>query len=102
VQLDELKAKYDDLTFEQVEGDDAFEEDPVGYCFVIEANIHEKYGSATVMVDDLPRVAFRGSTVGIRKMLCRWAISREHLAYLAYELGRAEMAMRFGKPFMQE
>jgi len=102
VQLDELKAKYDDLTFEKVEPNEAFEEDTVGYCFVIEANVHEKYGSATVMVDDLPRVAFRGDTVGLRKMLTKWAISREHLAYLSYELGRAEMAMRQGVPFMQE
>ena len=100
--IDELKQKYPDLTFEEVAGDESWDEDPVGYCFVIEANLHQKIGRATVMVDDLPRVAFSGDTVGIRKMLVGWDINRDHLAYLAYELGRAEMAMRHGVPFLQE
>jgi hypothetical protein len=99
---DELESKYDDLTFEEVAGDESWNEDPVGYCFVVEANLHEKYGRATVMLDDLPRVAYSGDTGGIRKMLVDWAIDRDHLAYLAYELGRAEMAIRHGVPFMQE
>jgi hypothetical protein len=97
-----LEAKYPDLTFEEVASDESWSEDPVGYCFVIEANLHEKYGRATVMIDDLPRAAFSGDTAAIRKMLARWAIDRDHLAYLAYELGRAEMAVRHGLPFMQE
>jgi hypothetical protein len=99
---EELAAKYPDLTFEEVGADDSWDEDPVGYCFVIEANLHDAYGRATVMIDDLPRVAFSGDTAGIRKMLMRWNINRDHLAYLAYELGRAEMAIRHGLPFMQE
>jgi hypothetical protein len=102
VNLEELTAKYPDLTFEDVGHEGTWEEDPVGYCFVIEANLHEKKGRATVMVDDMPRVAFTGDTVGIRKMLVDWEISREHLAYAAYELGRAEMAIRHGMPFLQE
>ncbi len=102
MKIEEIKAKYDDLTFEEVEPSEDWAEDPVGYCFVIEANLHQKFGRATVMVDDLPRVAYSGSTVGIRKMLVDWAVSRDHLAYLAYELGRAEMAIRHGLPFMQE
>ncbi len=100
--VDELKIKYPDLTFEEVGPDESWDEDGVGYCFVIEANLHEKYGRATVMVEDLPRVAFSGDTAAIRKMLTGWDINRDHLAYLAYELGRAEMAIRNGLPFMQE
>jgi hypothetical protein len=100
--LEELKVRYPDLTFEEVAAEESWQEDPVGYCFVVEANLHEKKGRATVMVDDLPRVAFSGETVGIRKMLVEWEISRDHLAYLAYELGRSEMAIRHGLPFMQE
>ncbi|AMN47927.1 hypothetical protein ACG33_12625 [Steroidobacter denitrificans] len=100
--LDELKAAYPDLTFEEVGSDESWDEDASGFCFVIEANIHAKRGRATVMVDDLPRVAFTGNTVGIRKMLVKWDLSRSHLAYLAYELGRAEMAIRHGLPFQQE
>ena len=99
---EELEAKYPDLSFEEVEPDESWQEDPVGYCFVIEANLHEKKGRATVMLDDLPRTAFTGDTVGIRKMLVDWQINRDHLAYLAYELGRAEMAVRHGLPFLQE
>jgi hypothetical protein len=102
VNLEELKAKYPDLTFEEVGPNGGWAEDPAGFCFVIEANLHEKFGRATVMVDDLPRVAYSGDTVGIRKMLVDWDINRDHLAYLAYELGRAEMAIRHGLPFMQE
>lgn len=100
--LEELKLRYPDLTFEEVEADESWQEDPIGYCFVIEANLHAKQGRATAMVDDLPRVAFSGDTVGLRKMLVEWEISRDHLAYLAYELGRSEMAIRHGLPFMQE
>ncbi len=37
-----------------------------------------------------------------RKMLVNWEINRDHLAYVAYELGRAEMAVRHDAPFMQE
>ena len=100
--LEELKEKYPDLTFEEVGEDESWDEDAVGYCFVIEANLHKKIGRATVMIDDLPRVAFSGDTVGIRKMLATWQLNRDHLAYLAYELGRAEMAMRHGVPYLQE
>ena len=100
--IEELKARYDDLTFEEVGPNEDWKEDSAGYCFVVEANLHQKFGRATVMVDDLPLVAYSGSTVGIRKMLVDWAINRDHLAYLAYELGRAEMAIRHGLPFMQE
>ena len=100
--LEELKVAYPDLTFEEVGTDESWDEDSSGFCFVIEANIHKKKGRATVMVDDLPRVAFTGNTVGIRKMLVKWDLSRSHLAYLAYELGRAEMAIRHGLPFQQE
>ena len=100
--LKDLEAKYPDLTFEEVDREESWEEDPVGYCFVIEANLHEKYGRATVMIDDEPRVALSGDTAGIRKLLVRWDVNRDHLAYLAYELGRAEMAIRHGLPFMQE
>lgn len=101
--LEQLKAKYPDLTFEEVGDDDSWEDDTAaGYCFVIEANIKAKIGSATVMIDDLPRIALRGSTVGIRKMLVDYSINRDHLAYIAYELGRAEMAMRHDLPFVQE
>ena len=102
MKLDELKAVYPDLTFEEVGQDDTWDEDASGFCFVVEANIHAKKGRATVMVDDLPRVAFTGNTVGIRKMLVKWDLSRSHLAYLAYELGRAEMAIRHGLLFQQE
>lgn len=100
--LEALKAKYPDLTFEQVSPDESWDEDDAGYCFVIEANIKEKIGSATVMIDDLPRLALRGDTVGIRKLLVDWSLNRDHLAYIAYELGRSEMAMRHGLPFVQE
>jgi hypothetical protein len=100
--LEQLEAKYPDLTFEEVEADASWDEDPVGYCFVIEANLHDGYGRATVMIDDLPRVALSGDTAGLRKLLVSWGINRDHLAYLAYELGRAEMAIRHGLPFMQE
>ncbi len=100
--LEELKTKFPDLEFVRVEGDESWKEDDAGYCFVIEANIKAKIGSATVMIDDLPRVALRGDTVGIRKMLVDWSINRDHLAYIAYELGRSEMAMRHDLPFVQE
>ena len=100
--LEELKAKYPDLTFEEVGPDESWEEDDAGYCFIVEANIKAKIGSATVMIDDLPRLALRGDTVGIRKMLVDWSINRDHLAYVAYELGRAEMAMRHDLKFVQE
>lgn len=100
--LDELKAAWPDLAFEEVGPDESWDEDASGFCFVIEANIHAKTGRATVMVDDLPRVAFTGSTVGIRKMLVKWDLNRAHLAYLVYELGRAEMAVRHALPFEQE
>jgi hypothetical protein len=102
VNLAELERRYPDLSFEDVGPDDSWQEDPAGYCFVIEANIHRKIGRATVMIGDLPRVAFSGDSVGLRKLLVGWDINRDHLAYLAYELGRAEMAMRHGLPFMQE
>lgn len=98
----DLERQYPDLSFEEVGPDESWQEDPVGYCFVIEANLHRKTGRATVMLDDLPRVAFSGDTAGLRKMLVGWQISRDHLAYLAYELGRAEMAVRHGLPYMQE
>ena len=100
--LEELKTRYPDLTFEEVGPDESWQEDAAGYCFVIEANLHAKFGRATVIVDDLPRVAFSGDTVGLRKLLVGWQINRDHLAYLAYELGRAEMAIRHGLPFIQE
>ncbi len=100
--IEELRAKYPDLTFEEVGPDESWQEDDAGYCFVVEANIKAKIGSATVMIDDLPRVAFRGDTVGSRKMLVDWSMNRDHLAYIAYELGRAEMAMRHDLPFVQE
>ncbi|QDX81610.1 hypothetical protein B9N43_10315 [Denitratisoma sp. DHT3] len=102
MKLEELKTQFPDLTFEEVGPDESWEEDGAGYCFVIEAMIKDKRVRATVMVDDLPRVAFTGDSVGIRKMLVRWAVGRDHLAYLAYELGRAEMAIRHGVPFLQE
>jgi hypothetical protein len=54
------------------------------------------------MVDDEPLVAFSGDTIGLYKMLVSWDVSRQHLAYLAYELGRAEMAVRHGLPYEQE
>jgi len=100
--LEALKEKYPDLTFEQVSPDESWSEDDAGYCFVIEAYIEAKIGSATVMIDDLPRLALRGDTVGIRKLLVDWSLNRDHLAYIAYELGRSEMAMRHGLPFVQE
>ena len=81
---EEIEAKYDDLTFEEVGPDESWQHDDVGYCFVIEANLHEKFGRATLMLDDLPRVAFSGDTVGLRKMLVGWKVNRDHLAYLAY------------------
>jgi hypothetical protein len=102
VNLEDLKTKYPDLTFEEVGSNEDWNEDPVGYCFVVEAIPLRKQGRATVMVDDEPRVAFSGDPVGIRKMLVDWEIDRDHLAYLAYELGRAEMAVRHGLPFTQE
>jgi len=102
VKLDDLKGRYPDLTFEEVDSNEGWREDPVGYCLVVEAMPKHQQVRATVMVDDLPRVAFTGSSVGIRKMLVDWAINRDHLAYLSYELGRAEMAIRHGVPFMQE
>lgn len=100
--LRDLEAKYPDLTFEEIRANEDWSEDPVGYCFVIEADPQRKRTRATVMVDDLPRVAFTGDPVGLRKMLAGWEIGRDHLAYLAYELGRAEMAVRHGLPFLQE
>jgi hypothetical protein len=54
------------------------------------------------MVDDEPLVAWSGDTASIYKMLVSWYVSRQHLAYLAYELGRAEMAVRHGLPYEQE
>jgi len=103
VDLEKLKEKYPDLTFEEVGPDESWQDDAdAGYCFVIEANIKAKIGSATVMIDDLPRLALRGDTVGIRKLLVDWSINRDHLAYIAYELGRSEMAMRHDLRFVQE
>jgi hypothetical protein len=54
------------------------------------------------MVDDEPRVAFTGDPVGLYKMLVGWEISRDHLAYVAFELGRAAMAVRHELPYLQE
>jgi hypothetical protein len=102
VKLEELKEKYPDLTFEEIGPNDAWEEDKAGYCFVIEALPHRKCGRVTVMVDDEPRVALTGDTVGLRKMLVNWGINRDHLAYVAYELGRAETSVRDDKSFLQE
>jgi hypothetical protein len=98
----ELVARYPDLSFEEIDANPDWIEDPIGYCFVIEAIARCGQGRATVMIDDEPRVAFTGDTVGLFKMLAGWEISRDHLAYLAYELGRAEMAVRHGLPYQQE
>lgn len=54
MKLDELKAAYPDLTFEEIGPDESWDEDASGFCFVIEANIHARKGRATAMVDDLP------------------------------------------------
>lgn len=102
MKLEEIKAKYDDLTFEEVGADESWQEDDAGYCFVIEAMVKDQRVRATLMVDDLPRVAFTGDSVGIRKMLVSWELNRDHLAYLAFELGRAEMTIRHGLKFLQE
>ncbi len=102
MKLQELEARYPDLTFEEIAPNPDWSEDTVGYCFVVEAIPHQKLGRVTVMIDDEPRVAFTGSTVGLFKMLASWEISRDHLAYLSYELGRVEMAVRHGLPFLQE
>lgn len=99
---EDLERKYPELTFEVVGPNPAWREDAVGYCFVVEAIPQLKQGRVTVMIDDEPRVAFTGSTVGLYKMLADWAISRDHLAYLAYELGRVEMAVRHNLDFLQE
>ncbi|MBM5811073.1 MAG: hypothetical protein FJ191_03800 [Gammaproteobacteria bacterium] len=98
----ELEQKYPDLTFEEIGPDEGWDEDPVGYCFVIEAVPFRRQVRATAMVDDLPRLALTGDSVGLRKLLVDWDINRDHLAYLAYELGRAEMAVRHDLPFLQE
>ena len=102
MKLQELKHRYPDLTFEEIGPNPDWSEDAVGYCFVIEAIPHQKQGRVTVMIDDEPRVAFSGDTVGLFKMLAAWDISRDHLAYVAYELGRAEMAVRHGVAYQQE
>ena len=99
---DDLEKKYPDLTFEAIGPNADWREDTVGYCFVVEAVPHQKQGRVTVMIDDEPRVAFTGSTIGLYKMLIDWGISRDHLAYLGYELGRVEMAVRHDLPFLQE
>ncbi len=99
---DELVRKYPDLVFEQIGPNQDWEEDAVGYCFVIEAIPHLRQGRVTAMVDDEPRAAFTGSTVGLYKMLTSWGVSRDHLAYIAYELGRVEMAVRHELDFLQE
>lgn len=99
---EELESKYPDLAFEAIGPNPDWREDPVGYCFVVEAIPHQRQGRVTVMVDDEPRVAFTGSTRGLYKMLADWQISRDHLAYLAYELGRVEMAIRHELDFLQE
>lgn len=100
--VEELKEKYPDLTFQEIGPNPDWTEDDVGYCFVVEAIPHARQGRVTVMVDDEPRVAFTGNTVGLFKMLVHWEISRDHLAYLAYELGRVEMAVRHDLAFLQE
>ena len=100
--LQALKAKYPEITVEEIAPNPDWSEDGVGYCFVVEAIPHQKMGRATVMVDDEPLVAFSGDTIGLYKMLISWDVSRQHLAYLAYELGRAEMAVRHGLPYEQE
>jgi len=102
VKLNELKQNYPDLTFEEIGPNVDWSEDRVGYCFVIEALPHQKWGRVTVMIDDEPRVAFSGDTRGLYKMLASWEISRDHLAYVAYELGRAEMSVRDDTTFLQE
>jgi hypothetical protein len=102
VNLEELQARYSDLTFEEIAPNPDWNEDTIGYCFVVEAIPEGKRGRVTVMVDDLPRVAFTGDTVGLFKMLTSWEVSRDHLAYLSYELGRAEMAVRYGLDYLQE
>ena len=102
MQRSELEQKYPDLTFEEIQSDENWGEDPVGYCFVIEAVPLRRQVRATVMVDDLPRLALTGDSVGLRKLLVDWEINRDHLAYLAYELGRAEMAVRHDLPILQE
>jgi hypothetical protein len=100
--LEALKEAYPDLTFEDIGPNHAWEEDKSGYCFVIEALPYRKCARVTVMIDDEPRVAFTGDTVGLRKMLVSWGINRDHLAYVAYELGRAEMSVRDDTTFLQE
>ncbi|MFI5394159.1 MAG: hypothetical protein ACHQ9S_01380 [Candidatus Binatia bacterium] len=102
MKLQALKDTYPDLTFEEIGPNPDWSEDSVGYCFVIEAIPHQHCGRVTVMIDDEPRVAFSGDTRGLYKMLASWDISRDHLAYVAYELGRAEMAVRHGEPYLQE
>jgi hypothetical protein len=102
VNLKELKDRYPDLTFEAVDPNAEWREDTIGYCFVVEAVPHQRCGRVTVMVDDEPRVAFTGDPVGLYKMLVGWEISRDHLAYVAFELGRAAMAVRHELPYLQE
>lgn len=102
MKLHELKARYPDLSFEEIGPNPDWSEDAVGYCFVVEALPHQKLARVTAMVDDEPRVAFTGDAVGLFKMLASWELSRAHLAYVAFELGRAEMAVRHGLPFLQE
>ncbi|MBI4514897.1 MAG: hypothetical protein HY699_03655 [Deltaproteobacteria bacterium] len=100
--LDQLKATYPDLSFEEIGPNPDWTEDSVGYCFVVEALPRHGQGRVTVMIDDEPRLALSGSTVGLFKLLANWEIGRAHLAYLAYELGRVEMAIRHGLPYLQE
>lgn len=102
MKLRELQIRHPELCFEHVGPNPDWREDPVGYCFVVEAIPDRKAGRVTVMIDDEPRVAFTGDTAGLFKMLSSWEISRDHLAYVAYELGRAEMAVRHGLPYVQE
>ena len=102
MKLQDLKERYPDLAFEEVDPNVEWSEDTIGYCFVVEALPFQKRGRVTVMVDDEPRVAFSGDPVGLYKMLVAWEISRDHLAYVAFELGRAAMAVRHALPYLQE
>jgi hypothetical protein len=95
MKLDELKAVYPDLTFEEV-GQDTWDEDASGFCLWSKRTFtrrarHGDGGRSS------PRGIYRQHG-RIRKMLVKWDLSR-CTSPIAYELGRAEMAIRHGLRF---
>lgn len=56
---------------------------------------------AVMTVDDAPIVSFRGTARAAYKHLSKCGFSRDHLVYIGYELGRAEICASVDTPYVQ-